>query len=94
MKEFCEHGWGIDGENTGECCCNCENQIELFKHPWNQINKGGISESTKMFVCLVQHNIDYNFKGIIFEYEHSYCELYVKKDFRKIKLKRIVDEKI
>ncbi len=62
--------------NNGDCCCNCKNHIELFKHPWNDSNKGSVSESTKMFACIVEHDVDNNHKGILFEFEHGYCELY------------------
>jgi len=58
----CDKGW-----HTGECCCNCQNQLELFKHPWNKINKGRVTESTNMYACIVAHDIDNLHTGIIFE---------------------------
>lgn len=70
----CDNGW-----HTGECCCNCKNQIELFKHPWNKVNKGAINESTGMYACIVQFDCDEVQKGVIFENKHGHCELYVKK---------------
>jgi hypothetical protein len=44
-------GW----KNSGDCCCNCKNQIELFKHPWNEINKGSCIESTGFYACIVEN---------------------------------------
>jgi hypothetical protein len=65
--------------NNDECCCICKNQIELFKHPWNKINKGSVTDSTNMYVCIVEHNIDKTNKGILFEKKHSSCELHQPK---------------
>ena len=70
----CDKGW-----HTGDCCCNCKNQIELFKHPWNKVNKGAISESTGMYACIVQFDCDGEQKGVIFEKQHSFCEMHVPK---------------
>ncbi len=67
----CDKGW-----STGECCCNCANQIELYKHPWNKVNKGACNETTEMYACIVEHDIKKNYKGIIFEKQHGFCELY------------------
>lgn len=70
----CDKGW-----HSGECCCNCKNQIELFKHPWNKINKGACSETTNMYACIVQHDCDQTNTGIIFEKQHGFCEMHVPK---------------
>lgn len=70
----CNKGW-----HTGECCCNCQNQIELFKHPCNKKNKGKISETTGMYACIVQIEITGDKKGILLENKHGFCELHVKK---------------
>lgn len=59
------------------CCCNCKNQLELFKHPWNIVNKGSILDSTKMFACIVPFDMDSKRRAIIFEKEHGECELYI-----------------
>ena len=74
MKQKCDKGW-----HTGDCCCNCKSQIELFKHPWNTINKGNIKESTGMYACILQHDCDGTNTGIIFEKKHGYCELHLPK---------------
>lgn len=70
MKK-CDQGW-----HDGRCCCNCKFHVELFKHPWNKINKGSISESTGMYACIVQLDISDEHKGIIFEKDHGMCELH------------------
>jgi hypothetical protein len=62
------------------CCCNCEHQLELFKHPLNKGKlKGRILESTKLFCCTVCHKMDKSYKGIIFDNEHGSCEMWCKK---------------
>lgn len=58
------------------CCCICESQIELFKHPINTIYKGSISESTNMYVCIVKTKLGNNYEGFISENEHGLCELF------------------
>jgi hypothetical protein len=70
----CAEGW-----HDGSCCCNCRNQIELYKHPWNKVNKGSIMESTEMYACIVQFDCDKEYKGIIFEKKHGMCELHVRR---------------
>jgi hypothetical protein len=70
----CNQGW-----RNGECCCNCKNQIELYKHPMNKKFKGRITESTGMYACLVQWDIDRENKGVLFEKQHGFCEMYQPK---------------
>ncbi len=68
MKE-CDKGY------NGDCCCNCTQQLELFKHPWNKEPfKGAISESTGLYVCTTFHAQDKNNKGILFTKKHGICE--------------------
>lgn len=64
---------------NGRCCCNCKNQIELFKHPWNKVHKGSVTESTGMYACIVQLDCDNEYKGIISEDKHGMCELYISR---------------
>ena len=86
--KFCEYGW----KDTGECCCNCLNQITLGKHPWNQINKGSCLEESGLYACVVEHLIEDNRGGTVFENKHGYCELYIGKTLREKKIERILDE--
>jgi len=72
-KLKCNKGW----KNSGDCCCNCRNKIELFKHPWNEINKGPCTEPTGFFACIVEHDMNKNNKGTLFEFKHGFCELYL-----------------
>ncbi len=74
MNQKCEHGW-----HDGSCCCNCKNQVELFKHPMNTIHKGSILESTGLFACTVSLDCDSQNRGIIFEGKHGMCELHVNR---------------
>ena len=61
------------------CCCGCKYQLELFKHPFNNINKGKCTESTNMYVCIVEHDLKRNNKSTLFENKHGICEMHVKK---------------
>ena len=71
MKDKCEKGY------KGMCCCNCKNQIELFKHPWNKVNRGKVSDSTEMYACIAQFDCDNVRKGVLFESKHGMCEMYI-----------------
>ena len=48
-----------------------------MKIHYEQINKGSISESTGMYACVVQFDMNHEYKGTLFEYEHGECELFV-----------------
>jgi len=68
-----------DPLNTGDCCCTCKNQIELFCHPWNKKYGKGTLNDNCGYACLVMFNKN-NFKraGIFFDTPHGLCELYIK----------------
>ena len=73
MKE-CDKGY------KGYCCCNCKQQLELFKHPWNEGKyKGSISDSTKLYVCTTFHAQDKNYKGVLSDREHGMCECHISR---------------
>lgn len=61
---------------SGQCCCDCANQVELFKHPGNVINKGNVSESTGFFACLALTDFDSDSSAILLENKHGDCEMY------------------
>lgn len=63
-----------------ECCCNCKYQFELFKHPWNKVNKGSIMESTNMYACTVQHEGVQTYQAVLHEDIKGLCEMFTKKD--------------
>ena len=88
--EFCKYGWKNNGVNTGECCCNCENQIKLKKHPWNKIYQGSMSEDSGLYACIAEHDMDDKREGTIFESKHGFCEFYVGKSLREKKIERIL----
>jgi hypothetical protein len=56
------------------CCCNCKNQLLLFKHPWNkEIGRGAISERLG-YAC-----IGFQTEAVFFEEGHGMCELWLPK---------------
>jgi hypothetical protein len=66
-----------------ECCCVCENHLEVFSHP--RVDRKSADHSTGIHVCIIEHNTDQNHKAIISE-KHGGCELFT---LRKFKMKRI-----
>ena len=65
----------------GKCCCNCGNQVELFKHPGNTQKqfKGYASESTGLYACICRFDEPEKVPhphGIVFEDKHSVCEMW------------------
>ena len=74
--ELCYKGWAQEAGNTqGRCCCNCKNQVEIMRHPWNtQVGgrmKGPVTQ-TAGWGC----RADFDGKIIFFEDEHSVCEMH------------------
>ena len=46
----CYKGWAKeDGNMSGRCCCNCQHQVEIMRHPWNTMvggrMKGPVSQN-------------------------------------------------
>jgi len=71
----CYLGWKKeDGNSTGRCCCNCEYQVEIVRHPWNKSpeHKGPITEIAG-WGCQAP---DFDKKVIFFEVEHAACEMH------------------
>ena len=65
------------GIHKEPCCCNCRNQVELFKHPGNMVYRGSILESTGMYACTSPLNYeDEQYRGILFEEKHGLCEMH------------------
>lgn len=64
----------------GACCCNCQMQRKLMKHPANKdIGKGPISEEMG-YVCITPFDDGSNLgKAIFFDGEHGMCEMHVPK---------------
>ena len=59
-----------------QCCHNCKFLIELFKHPFNKIYNGAISESTALFACIEPNATESGKDGVIFEDKHGMCEMW------------------
>lgn len=79
MKTPCFKGWNLPANTTGRCCCNCKYQVEIRRHPWNQMvggrMKGPITEIAGWGCSLPE------FGAIIyFESKHSMCEMHEWKD--------------
>ena len=73
MDENLKCGKGL---HDGSCCCNCKFLIKLHKHPWNTQFKGASYEFSGLFACVVENELETNRHGVIFEFEHSVCELH------------------
>jgi len=59
------------------CCCECEYQSTVYKHPWNinEYAKGSIKEIMG-YICKIPYD-----KGSIFmDRKHSFCEEFKRKD--------------
>lgn len=65
-----------DKGHLGMCCCQCKNQIELFKHPQNVKFKGSIMDTTGLYACIVKMDVEHTQEGIISETKHGACEFY------------------
>ena len=64
--------------HNGECCCNCNNLIELKKHPMNRgFGEGSILENCG-YVCL-NPEIGEGKSGMYFDHKHGLCECYYPK---------------
>lgn len=65
------------GNHQGRCCCNCQWQKPLVKHPWNKLElfKGRISEQIA-WVCTTPELES----AIVSEREHSCCEVHDYKE--------------
>lgn len=72
MADKCDKGY------KGNCCCNCSNQFELMKHPWNKDKKlkGSISKSTGYYACIVQ--LEEETMSILYDNKHGCCELHTR----------------
>ena len=72
MKECKYNGAWHDGS----CCCNCQHQLNLFKHPWNkEVGQGSINEQMG-YVCTAFDEMDNSKQAIFFEHKHGMCELH------------------
>lgn len=61
-------------EWKGRCCCNCVNQFEVMKHPWNEgAGKGRITE-TMGYGCRPPEFASRTI--IFFDRQHGLCEMH------------------
>lgn len=78
--ELCYQGWKAeDGNSKGRCCCNCEYQYEIMRHPWNTMvggrMKGPVTQNAG-WGCYALGVEDDAPKLIFQEDEHSMCEMH------------------
>ena len=62
-----------------KCCCNCDYQLTLTKHPENKsFGKGSISEGCG-WACLALFG-ENNYRAVFGDTEHSSCEMYKRRE--------------
>ena len=63
----------------GDCCCNCQYQTTLFKHPWNKGKlKGSMKEVSGLYSCNVIFLMGNKHGGaVLFDRKHGMCEMYI-----------------
>ncbi|OGP65012.1 MAG: hypothetical protein A3K22_02210 [Deltaproteobacteria bacterium RBG_16_42_7] len=68
-------------ERQGLCCCNCQNQRIIFKHPLNKGGgKGRISELMGFGCAVPGFKLGEGISSIIFmDLRHGMCELHKPK---------------
>lgn len=59
------------------CCCNCEYQRWIFKHPWNKGDGKGSVNDVMGFGCAVEGAPVVIFKDSL----HGLCEMHERKVF-------------
>lgn len=69
-------------EYHGRCCCNCENQRAIVKHPWNDgVAKGSISNVMGYGCETPEFTIEFTDNSItpaviFFDSPHGMCEMH------------------
>jgi len=62
-----------------ECCCNCQHQRVIFKHPWNSGSNQGSVSDVAGFGCACE-----GWNVIIFiDNIHGMCEMHEVKNFEE-----------
>ena len=59
------------------CCCNCQNQRVIFKHPWNKGDgKGGFKDVMGYGCAPPDFELD-GIQAITFkDFKHGHCEMH------------------
>lgn len=76
MRE-CYEGWKKeDGNRYGKCCCTCEHQVRIMKHPWNKIEelKGSMTE-VAFYGC---NMTEFNKDVVALNSQHGVCEMWME----------------
>ena len=68
----------IKPEWHDRCCCNCQSQRVIFKHPWNKGDGKGRMTDVMGFGCDSSHdNLYEGIPAIIFmDARHGMCEMH------------------
>lgn len=79
----CFDGWRAeDGNSKGRCCCNCEYQYPLSKHPGNKgIFQGRVTEVFG-YACMPLDLYPY---ATFFDFKHGMCECWGERKFERTK---------
>lgn len=79
MHDPCYQFWKQeDGNNRGECCCNCNFQRPINAHPWNKYTgKGSVMEIIGYGCTHPEFWPSITF----FEKEHGMCEVWTKREW-------------
>lgn len=73
----CYKGWSKeDGNTKGRCCCNCQHQVEIHRHPWNSLSGGRMKGPISLIAGWGCQAPDFDGKIIFFEDEHACCEVH------------------
>ena len=75
----CYIGWSKEYNSQGRCCCNCEYQVEIMRHPWNQMVGGRMKGPVTVnagWGCSALDDDLHEKKIVFFEEEHSMCEMH------------------
>lgn len=73
MTEKCFKGW--PDSQSGRCCCNCQHQYEVMRHPWNTMVGGRMKGPVTVNAGWGCAGVSEGEKKVIFMQEqHSMCE--------------------
>ncbi len=79
----CTKGWS-DGNKDGDCCCNCEFQRPLYKHPTNDVwsEAHGSIMHQLAWICALPDPDTYP-DVYYMDHKHGMCELHTPRDYEK-----------
>jgi hypothetical protein len=72
-----------DKGHNGQCCCNCQYQTPITKHPWNKGEANGSILDHFGYACTVFNSMDSKEPFVFFNSQHGSCEMYTPKQIYK-----------